>query len=293
MGVCACIRCCVMCPSISWLQVAFKPVADAAHSVVLTSGTLAPLEGFASEVRRSSGPALAGGTLRHLPPLALSCCPSRRLLPVRLRAVSVCAARLVGACLATCTLPCSLPCCPSTWPCTTCAAGHALWHHPGGAPRGGHAAPGVGRRGGRRARRHAACGEQWMAWRAKELLCWVCTAAPRCRFNRAYMHCCSRAWQATDSSRHGIVSGRLQRSPLLFSGRRQRSPLLHGPEQHHTLLAAPPPPPAPRGVLRRPPTRTSATPPSRTLWGGWCWRRRPPSLTACSSSCPPTRCWTA
>ena len=30
--------------------VAFKPVADAAHSVVLTSGTLAPLEGFASEV---------------------------------------------------------------------------------------------------------------------------------------------------------------------------------------------------------------------------------------------------
>ncbi|KAL4443214.1 hypothetical protein ABPG75_010969 [Micractinium tetrahymenae] len=30
--------------------VAFKPVADAAHSVVLTSGTLAPLEGFASEL---------------------------------------------------------------------------------------------------------------------------------------------------------------------------------------------------------------------------------------------------
>lgn len=30
--------------------VAFKLVADAAHSVVLTSGTLAPLEGFASEV---------------------------------------------------------------------------------------------------------------------------------------------------------------------------------------------------------------------------------------------------
>lgn len=31
--------------------VAFRPVAETAHSVVLTSGTLAPLEGFASEVR--------------------------------------------------------------------------------------------------------------------------------------------------------------------------------------------------------------------------------------------------
>ena len=37
--------------------VAFKPVAGAAHSVVLTSGTLAPLEGFASEVRQAA----AGG----------------------------------------------------------------------------------------------------------------------------------------------------------------------------------------------------------------------------------------
>lgn len=31
--------------------VAFRPVAQTAHSVVLTSGTLSPLEGFASEVR--------------------------------------------------------------------------------------------------------------------------------------------------------------------------------------------------------------------------------------------------
>jgi Fanconi anemia group J protein len=30
--------------------VAFKPMAATAHSVVLTSGTLAPLDGFASEV---------------------------------------------------------------------------------------------------------------------------------------------------------------------------------------------------------------------------------------------------
>lgn len=45
------------------LQVAFKPVAGAAHSVVLTSGTLAPLEGFASEVRAQPGASLLAGLL--------------------------------------------------------------------------------------------------------------------------------------------------------------------------------------------------------------------------------------
>ena len=54
--------------------VAFKPVADAAHSVVLTSGTLAPLEGFASEVRTVGA---AGGVGELINPALLQAMAGR------------------------------------------------------------------------------------------------------------------------------------------------------------------------------------------------------------------------
>lgn len=51
--------------------VAFKTVADAAHAVVLTSGTLAPLEGFASEVSGGGACKRCCLPLLLLPPLLL------------------------------------------------------------------------------------------------------------------------------------------------------------------------------------------------------------------------------